>query len=549
MRPQSFRTPPMLALAAAVLLTTLLTTLLATPARADTTIPGGNIVNQTWTTAGSPYVLQGDITVPSGAFLTIQAGVTVRAQTGDAAASGLDTSRVEIIVQGDLTVNGTDASPVVFESTSTSASSWYGIRAASASGTVSITGATIRDASYGVAIEDGALTITASRLESNYYGVYAHTGTTSISSSLLLNNTGRGVYTAAGTTDLDHCTVYGNPYGVYGGGGTTTVRSSVVTNNSTGIRRIGGTLTVTYSDVWGNSSSDYNGASAGTGTIQANPLYVGSSNLRLTENSPARFGAEDGSDQGALPYGSDPTPGLYGTLWSDRSVPAGTTSVPGDLTVAPGVTLTLAAGATLSFAAGDIMKAYDDTSRAELRVFGSLVTEGTSTMPTVLRGTGSASSWYGITLEDGSTGSTLSGLTVQDASYGIRNYATSPGTVDRITLQNDYYGVYAEAGSLHIVNAVIQNNTGRGVYTAAGTTEIGSSTIYGNPYGVYGGGGTTRVFNSIVTNNSTGIRRIGGTVTVTYSDVWGNTSSDYNGASGGTGCFSTNPFFAGAPSD
>ena len=59
-------------------------------AAAQTTIPGGNIVNQTWTTAGSPYTVQGDITVPAGAFLTIQAGVVVHFTTSDAAASGAD---------------------------------------------------------------------------------------------------------------------------------------------------------------------------------------------------------------------------------------------------------------------------------------------------------------------------------------------------------------------------------------------------------------------------------------------------------------------------
>ena len=31
-----------------------------------TTIPGGNIINQTWTPAGNPYLIQGDVTVPAG---------------------------------------------------------------------------------------------------------------------------------------------------------------------------------------------------------------------------------------------------------------------------------------------------------------------------------------------------------------------------------------------------------------------------------------------------------------------------------------------------
>src|SRR6185369_9755424 len=46
----------------------------ASAAHANTIETGGNVINETWTPAGSPYIVQGDITVPSGAFLTIEAG-------------------------------------------------------------------------------------------------------------------------------------------------------------------------------------------------------------------------------------------------------------------------------------------------------------------------------------------------------------------------------------------------------------------------------------------------------------------------------------------
>jgi len=105
--------------------------LLLAPSRANaqTTIGGGSLgAATTWTTAGSPYIVQGDVIVPSGGTLVIQAGTEVRFESGDAIGSGSDTSRVELIVQGTLQVNGTDASPVTFRADSgTATNTWYGI--------------------------------------------------------------------------------------------------------------------------------------------------------------------------------------------------------------------------------------------------------------------------------------------------------------------------------------------------------------------------------------------------------------------------------------
>jgi hypothetical protein len=55
---------------------------------AATTILGGNLGNQTWTLAGSPYLVMGDATVQVGATLTIQPGVAVQLANTDGQRGG-----------------------------------------------------------------------------------------------------------------------------------------------------------------------------------------------------------------------------------------------------------------------------------------------------------------------------------------------------------------------------------------------------------------------------------------------------------------------------
>jgi len=118
----------------------------AQPATAATAVPPGNITTQTWTLAGSPYVLSGDVLIPPGETLTIEAGVRIDVQPVDSTASGLDTFLVEIWVQGALVVLGTGPNPVRFAALPNAdgtAGAWAGIVSAA---TVSIEGASVSGA-------------------------------------------------------------------------------------------------------------------------------------------------------------------------------------------------------------------------------------------------------------------------------------------------------------------------------------------------------------------------------------------------------------------
>ncbi len=253
-----------------------------------------------------------DITVPSGAYLIINAGTVVQFASTDGQAGGLDTARVELTVKGSLTVNGTTASPVVFQGQSgTTAGTWYGIVADAAAAMVSIGGADIRHTSYGIssAAPGNVVSVTSSSIQTTNYGLNI-TGGAPTFSDVSISSAGTGAYftdnAAGGTlsnTIIRNCTNYGvyvytntatNPtlnivnstlnangsYGVYaqatsGLSTAVTIKNSNITNHSTGIYRYTGSgnpsVTVTYSNVWKNSTN-YSNVVGGVGTFSSNPL-------------------------------------------------------------------------------------------------------------------------------------------------------------------------------------------------------------------------------------------------------------------------------------
>src|SRR5262245_1150087 len=94
-----FRTMERGALRGPILLILVALHLPAGAVRAATVISGGFITNQTWTAAGSPYVVQGDITIPPGGHLILEPGTIVQVASTDGQIAGRDTGRVEITVK------------------------------------------------------------------------------------------------------------------------------------------------------------------------------------------------------------------------------------------------------------------------------------------------------------------------------------------------------------------------------------------------------------------------------------------------------------------
>src|SRR6476646_7297112 len=74
-------------------------------AAGGTNVSGPITANTTWTTTGSPYTVTGTVTVNTTKTLTIQAGVTVKFNTG-----------TSLVVNGILSAVGTSTKKIIFTS-------------------------------------------------------------------------------------------------------------------------------------------------------------------------------------------------------------------------------------------------------------------------------------------------------------------------------------------------------------------------------------------------------------------------------------------------
>ena len=199
---------------------------IATPAAAATTVAGGE-VSGTWTAAGSPYLVDGDITVPAGETLTIEPGVEVIFQ-----------SWYKLTVNGVLQAEGTASDPILFTAVD-GAPGWLGIRFFDAPAGSRLdhvilergqaSGASPDNMGGAIYAENAAPTIVNSTIRDNF-AVRAGGGIALVNSdailraNLILNNqagqggsaSGGGIYVANGNPEVTGNVIRGNTVGVAG---------------------------------------------------------------------------------------------------------------------------------------------------------------------------------------------------------------------------------------------------------------------------------------------------------------------------------------------
>ena len=268
----------------------------------------GHTVPATTTWSGEIYLI-GDVIIPSGVTVTIQAGTVINFRPDtDVYESGLDTNISEIVIQngGSLAANGTIQNPIIFRSSfradgtdpsgegwqpaikfknsegndeyrdlyfNPGKDDWGGIRVDEGGG-LTLQHCQIYDAEVGVDVEQSTSTITTIDIAEtdfigNYTGIkldYQNQGLEVSLDNLLFHDNMNGLDISSysseeNETDLVNATIAGNYYGisVVSNGSSDhqfTVKNTIIDNNSFGINadyRESPAVTVKYSDFYANS--------------------------------------------------------------------------------------------------------------------------------------------------------------------------------------------------------------------------------------------------------------------------------------------------------
>ena len=181
-------------------------------ASAETYIPPGPVYG-IWEALGSPYLIQGEITIPYDSTLIIEPGVEVIFQ-----------EHYKFIVNGYLEALGTESDSIHFSATYPFIG-WHGIRFIDAPDSSHLRYCTIQ---YGWASGD------STNPDGYGGGIYCENSNPVFLHCRISDNdanTGGGIYCDNSNPRFDHCNIYRNESGWWAGGICCTASSPIITNS------------------------------------------------------------------------------------------------------------------------------------------------------------------------------------------------------------------------------------------------------------------------------------------------------------------------------
>jgi len=470
-------------------------------------------------TADEPYIAIGDVFVKPGVTLTIEAGAEL-----------IFGPSMNLIVDGELQVNGVQDSPVTF--TSQSEQTWSGIKINATSTTSVIEWATIENATTGIDVSVGSTntlisnstiqnntngisfidadgSVSNNTINNNENGIYLENASPQISTNTIESNTESGIVMQGlsnpliNSNNIFTLNKYGinikglseagnNPQPVINGN-----NFSSNTNKNIYIEGFneGGYVVIDAKGNWWNTTDIFDIAESINDYTDAN------SNLPSASGALVDF-------SGLLDADGEVVPGRYLPPLISRNKTIGaaeTYRAVSDVIVEPGVRFTILSGATLQF-----------EHSMSLIVEGELHVEAQQSPVTFTSQATSENPWEkAIVIFTTTTNTVIDGAIIEHANIGILAHAGSNNiNIKNSIIQNNKTGIriggsgdreIAGKSTTVINNQIRENETGISIVGAS--PQIGANTITNNTNGIGVSWLSNPVINSenVITGNYVGV--------------------------------------------